>query len=163
MRRQQLTETQIAALFDPPTEPRELVRHYTHRHRMAIGERAAAFEIELCGVSGPAQDRGRSDAGAGAVSSLLRENVIGPPPGMALRALRPGIWRQVAGLRAARQAAPLLCRHQGRFVLPPVCCLTDGAEISFCSGFAEGDTVRTGGRSARIACIWYYQARYGAG
>ena len=29
MRRQQLTETQIAALFDPPTEPRELVRHYT--------------------------------------------------------------------------------------------------------------------------------------
>jgi TnpA family transposase len=29
MRRQQLTETQIAALFDPPTESRELVRHYT--------------------------------------------------------------------------------------------------------------------------------------
>ena len=29
MRRQQLTETQIAALFDPPTEPRELVRYYT--------------------------------------------------------------------------------------------------------------------------------------
>src|SRR5271154_6855116 len=29
MRRQQLTETQIASLFDPPTEPRELVRHYT--------------------------------------------------------------------------------------------------------------------------------------
>jgi Domain of unknown function (DUF4158) len=29
MRRQQLTETQIATLFDPPTEPRELVRHYT--------------------------------------------------------------------------------------------------------------------------------------
>jgi hypothetical protein len=29
MRRQQLSDTQIAALFDPPTEPRELVRHYT--------------------------------------------------------------------------------------------------------------------------------------
>jgi len=29
MRRQQLTEAQIAALFDPPTEPRELIRHYT--------------------------------------------------------------------------------------------------------------------------------------
>ena len=28
MRRQQLTETQIAALYDPLTEPRELVRHY---------------------------------------------------------------------------------------------------------------------------------------
>lgn len=28
-RRQQLTETQIAALFDPPTGQRELVRHYT--------------------------------------------------------------------------------------------------------------------------------------
>jgi TnpA family transposase len=28
-RRQQLSETQIAALFDPPTEQRELVRHYT--------------------------------------------------------------------------------------------------------------------------------------
>ena len=28
-RRQQLTEAQIAALFDPPTEQRELVRHYT--------------------------------------------------------------------------------------------------------------------------------------
>ena len=28
MRRQQLTETQIAALYDPPTEPHELVRHY---------------------------------------------------------------------------------------------------------------------------------------
>src|SRR5215467_1937990 len=29
MRRQQLTETQIAELFDPPTDPRELIRHYT--------------------------------------------------------------------------------------------------------------------------------------
>lgn len=29
MRRQQLSEAQIMALFDPPTEPRELVRHYT--------------------------------------------------------------------------------------------------------------------------------------
>src|SRR3981189_2532287 len=29
MRRQQLTETQITALFDPPTDQRELVRHYT--------------------------------------------------------------------------------------------------------------------------------------
>jgi TnpA family transposase len=29
MRRQQSSETQIAALSDPPTEPRELVRHYT--------------------------------------------------------------------------------------------------------------------------------------
>ena len=29
MRRQQLTETQIAALFEPPADPRELVRHYT--------------------------------------------------------------------------------------------------------------------------------------
>ena len=29
MRRQQLTETQIAALFDSPTDQRELVRHYT--------------------------------------------------------------------------------------------------------------------------------------
>ncbi len=28
-RRQQLTETQVADLFDPPTEQRELVRHYT--------------------------------------------------------------------------------------------------------------------------------------
>ena len=30
-RRQQLTEVQIAALFDAPTEQRELVRHYTCR------------------------------------------------------------------------------------------------------------------------------------
>ena len=29
MRRQQLSEAQIAELFDPPTEQRELVRHYT--------------------------------------------------------------------------------------------------------------------------------------
>src|SRR5712675_3601735 len=29
MRRQQLTEAQITALFDPPTDRRELVRHYT--------------------------------------------------------------------------------------------------------------------------------------
>ena len=29
MRRQQLTESQTAALFDPPTESRELTRHYT--------------------------------------------------------------------------------------------------------------------------------------
>src|SRR5712671_3958011 len=29
MRRQQLTEAQIAELFDPPTDQRELVRHYT--------------------------------------------------------------------------------------------------------------------------------------
>ena len=27
-RRQQLSETQIAELFDPPTDQRELVRHY---------------------------------------------------------------------------------------------------------------------------------------
>ncbi|MBV8495024.1 MAG: Tn3 family transposase, partial [Alphaproteobacteria bacterium] len=36
MRRQQLTEAQIAALFDPPAEPRELVRHYT----LSAGDRA---------------------------------------------------------------------------------------------------------------------------
>jgi TnpA family transposase len=29
MRRQQLTEAQITALFDPPTDQRELVRYYT--------------------------------------------------------------------------------------------------------------------------------------
>ena len=29
MRRQQLSEVQIATLFDPPTDRRELVRHYT--------------------------------------------------------------------------------------------------------------------------------------
>src|SRR5712664_1390491 len=29
MRRQQLSEAQITALFDPPTDQRELVRHYT--------------------------------------------------------------------------------------------------------------------------------------
>ena len=29
MRRQQLTQAQIAALFDPPTDRRELVRHCT--------------------------------------------------------------------------------------------------------------------------------------
>ena len=29
MRRQQLNEAQIVALFDPPTEQRDLVRHYT--------------------------------------------------------------------------------------------------------------------------------------
>src|SRR3982074_3054690 len=29
MRRQQLTEAQITALFDPPTDQRELIRHYT--------------------------------------------------------------------------------------------------------------------------------------
>ncbi len=29
MHRQQLTQTQITALFDPPTEPHELIRHYT--------------------------------------------------------------------------------------------------------------------------------------
>ncbi len=28
-RRQQLSETQLAELFDPPIEQRELVRHYT--------------------------------------------------------------------------------------------------------------------------------------
>jgi TnpA family transposase len=36
MRRQQLTETQIAALFDPPAEPRELIRHYT----LSVGDLA---------------------------------------------------------------------------------------------------------------------------
>jgi hypothetical protein len=29
MRRQQLTEAQIAVLFDPPADQRELIRHYT--------------------------------------------------------------------------------------------------------------------------------------
>jgi hypothetical protein len=29
MRRQQLTEAQITALFDPPMDQRELVRYYT--------------------------------------------------------------------------------------------------------------------------------------
>ena len=28
-RRRHLTEVQLATLFDPPTDPRELVRHYT--------------------------------------------------------------------------------------------------------------------------------------
>ncbi len=36
------------------------------RHRMAIGQGAATFEIEFRRIGGPAQDRGRCDTGPGA-------------------------------------------------------------------------------------------------
>jgi hypothetical protein len=45
MRRQQLTETQIAALYDPPTEPHELVRHYMLTGTdLAMIRRSAIFQ-----------------------------------------------------------------------------------------------------------------------
>ena len=41
-RRQRLSETQIAELFDPPTEQRELVRHYTLSDAISPRSGAAA-------------------------------------------------------------------------------------------------------------------------
>ena len=49
MRRQQLTEAQIAALFDPPTERRELIRHYTlSAGDLAIVHRCRGEQNRLC-------------------------------------------------------------------------------------------------------------------
>jgi hypothetical protein len=41
-RRQRLSETQLAELFEPPTEQRELVRHYTLSDADLVGAAAAA-------------------------------------------------------------------------------------------------------------------------
>ena len=48
MRRQQLTEAQITALLDPPTDQRELVRHYTLSAADLTASAADLTAIQRC-------------------------------------------------------------------------------------------------------------------
>ena len=86
MRRQQLTETQIAALFDPPTEPRELVRHYTLTEtdlamiRRCRGDHSRlGYALMLCYLRYPGRPLRANERPPAALVAFVAEQIDVPP------------------------------------------------------------------------------------
>ena len=82
MRRQQLTESQIAALFNPPTEPRELVRHYTLTEtdfamvRRCRGDHSRlGYALMLCYLRYPGRHLHANERPPAALTSFVAEQI----------------------------------------------------------------------------------------
>jgi hypothetical protein len=82
MRRQQLTETQIAALFDPPTEPGELVRYYTMTEtdlalvRRCRGDHSRlGYALMLCYLRHPGRPLRTNERPPAALVSFVAEQI----------------------------------------------------------------------------------------
>ena len=82
MRRQQLTEAQIAALFDPLTDPRELVRHYTLSEtdiatiRRCRGDHSRlGYALMLCYLRYPGRPLRVSERPPAALVSFVAEQI----------------------------------------------------------------------------------------
>jgi TnpA family transposase len=82
MRRQQLTETQTAALFEPPADPRELVRHYTLTEAdLAIVRRCRGdpsrlgYALMLCYLRYPGRPLRTSERPPAALVSFVAEQI----------------------------------------------------------------------------------------
>ena len=86
MRRHQLSETQIAALFDPPTEPRELVRHYTLTEtdlamvRRCRGDHSRlGYALMLCYLRHPGRPLRTNERPPAALVSFVAEQIDARP------------------------------------------------------------------------------------
>jgi hypothetical protein len=86
MRRQQLTEAQIAALFDPPTEPRELIRHYTLAagdlaivHRCRGEHNRLGCALMLCYLRYPGRPLRAGERPPAEVTAFVSEQIDIPP------------------------------------------------------------------------------------
>src|SRR5271169_1024026 len=82
MRRQQLSETQIAALFDPPAEPRELVRYYTLTEtdlamvRRCRGDHSRlGYALMLCYLRHPGRPLRTNERPSAALVSFVAEQI----------------------------------------------------------------------------------------
>jgi hypothetical protein len=82
MRRQQLTETQTAALFEPSADPRELVRHYTLTEAdLAIVRRCRGdpsrlgYALMLCYLRYPGRPLRTSERPPAALVSFVAEQI----------------------------------------------------------------------------------------
>jgi hypothetical protein len=82
MRRQQLTETQTAALFEPPADPRELVRHYTLTEAdLAIVRRCRSdssrlgYALMLCYLRYPGRPLRTNERPGAALVSFVAEQI----------------------------------------------------------------------------------------
>ena len=82
MRRQQLSETQIAALFDPPAEPRELVRYYTLTEtdsamvRRCRGDHSRlGYALMLCYLRHPGRPLWTNERPSAALVSFVAEQI----------------------------------------------------------------------------------------
>src|SRR3974377_1778135 len=82
MRRLQLSETQIAALFDPPTEPRELMRHYTltaadvvRTGRVGGDHTRLGYALMLCYLRHPGRSLRTNERPPAALVSFVAEQI----------------------------------------------------------------------------------------
>ena len=87
MRRQQLTEAQIAALFDPPTDRRELVRHCTLSEadtamiRRCRGDHSRlGYALMLCYLRYPGRPLRIDERPPIALISFVAEQMFGQSP-----------------------------------------------------------------------------------
>src|SRR5256885_2134476 len=89
MRRQQLTETQIVALFDPPTDPRELIRHYTLSasdlaivHRCRGEHNRLGRALMLCYLRHPGRPLRAGERPPAGLTVFVAEKTAAPPTAM---------------------------------------------------------------------------------
>src|SRR5208282_1483846 len=90
-RRQQLSEAQIAALFDPPTDRRELVRYYTLSDadiamiRRCRGDHSRlGYALMLCYLRHPGRPLHANERPPVALVSFVAESMFRPKPSMTI-------------------------------------------------------------------------------
>ena len=88
-RRQQLSETQLAELFDPPVEQRELVRHYTlpsedlaAAHRCRSDHNRLGYALMLCYLRHPGRALRAGERPPSAMVDFVAEQVGAVPGAM---------------------------------------------------------------------------------
>ncbi|MGH7173197.1 MAG: Tn3 family transposase [Gemmataceae bacterium] len=88
-RRQQLTEAQLAALFDPPTDQRELVRHYTLSdadvamiRRCRGNHNRLGYALMLCYLRYPGRPLRTTERPPPALVSFVAAQIDVPPEGL---------------------------------------------------------------------------------
>lgn len=88
-RRQQLTEAQLAALFDPPTDQRELVRHYTLSdadvamiRRCRGDHNRLGYALMLCYLRYPGRPLRTTERPPPGLVSFVAEQIDVPPEGI---------------------------------------------------------------------------------
>lgn len=117
MRRQQLTETQTAALFDPPPEPRELIRHYTLSagdlaivHRCRGEHNRLGCALMLCYLRYPGRPLRAGERPPAELTAFVAEQIDAPPRGKLKIRVKSG--HKVAGWasRACLVISPIIPR-----------------------------------------------------
>ena len=117
-----MTETQTAALFDPPTEPRELIRHYTLSagdlaivHRCRGEHNRLGCALMLCYLRYPGRPLRAGERPPAELTAFVAEQIDAPPTAIeAYLAAERNRQTQLEGNSPRRRPASQPSREQNR-------------------------------------------------